>query len=178
MEYTAITIEEMRQLLKRDKGWYETKNPTVHEHVFECPVKFWHGAVIKVFTSINRHDGNGRRKGGDAIKVVAVNLHNDRGLHTAVRVLRVKGWRENLRNAVVRVLRDLHGRRPQLVRLNEQEIIIELRGLDSQLSPENLYEDGNIDHSQARGKREKLQARWKVLETALGRQITLAELYT
>ena len=109
MRYVNVTIEEMQQHLRADKGWYEVNHPG-HEHVFQCSVKFWDGAVVKVFTSINKHNGLGRRKGGDAIRVVAVDLKNNRGLHKAVRVLRVEGWRDNLKNAIVGVLKNLYQR--------------------------------------------------------------------
>lgn len=110
MRYTEINIDEMRQLLRTEKGWYEASH-SGFEHVFECPVRFWDGAVVKVFTSINKHNGAGRRKGGDCIRVCAVDLRGNRGLHKSVRVLRVMGWRDNLKNAVVGILRELHKRK-------------------------------------------------------------------
>jgi hypothetical protein len=112
MRYTEIKIEEMRDLLKQDKGWFEPKN-TAHEFVFEYKVPFWDGAVVQVYTSINKHNGFGRRKGKDCIRVVGVDLKNQRGLHRAIRVLRVSGWRDNLKVAVTKVLKDLYQRKPR-----------------------------------------------------------------
>lgn len=111
MRYTAITIEQMREHLRADKGWYEPPH-TGHEHVFQVDCPFWPGVVVKVFTSINKDNGNGRRKGGDVIKVCAVDLRNVRGLHRSIRVLRVEGWRDNLKKAVATIWHDLKRRAP------------------------------------------------------------------
>lgn len=111
MRYTEITIEEMRDRLKADKGWYEPVHPA-REYVFEYKVPFWEGAVVQVYSSISKKTGYGRFKGDDCIRVVAVDLKKNKGLHRSVRVLRVKGWRENLKIAVTKVLENLHQRRP------------------------------------------------------------------
>lgn len=114
MQSTQITIDEMRQFLKAEKGWYEPEPHPGFEHVFEVKVPFYPNAVIKVLTSINKHNGLSRKVGGDAIRVFAVDLKAKKGLHKTIKVLRVKGWKNNLQKAVVSIWRDLRERSNKL----------------------------------------------------------------
>jgi len=60
--------------------------------------------VIRVYTSIQKNTSIGRRNGGDAIRVCAVNTKTDRGLVKSRRVHRTQGWRDNLKSRVMDTL--------------------------------------------------------------------------
>ena len=115
MRYTNITIDEMRQHLRKEKGWYETDpTPSTKEFIFQYDIPFWQGAVVKVFSSISMRTNGARQCGTDVIRVCAVDLNKNVGLHKSIRVLRVEGWRDNLRRSVIAVLHDLFRRRPRV----------------------------------------------------------------
>ena len=56
--------------------------------------------------------------------------------------------------------------------MTNDEIMNKLAILVGQLSPENLYCDGEISHSQAMTKLKQIRKEWKALEKELGRTIT------
>jgi hypothetical protein len=59
----------------------------------------------------------------------------------------------------------------------ESELINRLKKIEGSLSPENLHCDGEISRTKAKQKERVLNAEKKVLEQALGRSLTTAELY-
>lgn len=60
---------------------------------------------------------------------------------------------------------------------DELELLEELREVELELSPENLYCDGEISHAAAQRKRVRLNKRRRVAVKALGREPTDAELW-
>lgn len=60
----------------------------------------------------------------------------------------------------------------------EHEILQEYRHVQCQLSPENLYCDGEISRAQARIKERRLMVRLAELEAELGRQPSDVEIYS
>jgi len=59
----------------------------------------------------------------------------------------------------------------------DAEILRDLRGVEGELSPENLFCDGEISHAQGRKKERALLARRAKLLKELGREPTGRELY-
>ena len=110
--YTNVTIEQMREMLRSDKGWKESTGDgsqyNTKEQVFSCPLKRYPFILLRVYTGIV--DGQSRAVGQDAIRVCAVNLKTQRGFVKAKRVHRVEGWRDNLKKRVIQVITDAHGR--------------------------------------------------------------------
>ena len=104
--FTTITFAEMSDLLKAEKGWTISEQ-YAHEYVFEYAVPFWPGVVVKVFTSVNRHNNNSRGYAGDAIRVVAVDTVQNRGIRKMPHVKRTQNWRQNLKDRVVDCLKSL-----------------------------------------------------------------------
>lgn len=104
-----ITLSEMREFLRPDRGWSEPKlSFRCEEHVFDwSPFPDRPHVVIRVYSSISRFSGVSRKVGGDAIRVCAVDLKQGRGLRSSVRVHRVAGWRENLKERVLNIRADL-----------------------------------------------------------------------
>ncbi len=108
--YCPITIEEMRNHLKSDKGWVEEQN-RLGEAVFTYSLKKTNGSiVIRVYSSINPQVGVSREAGEDAIRVCAVNTLNDRGFIKSARVYRTKNWRDNLQKRVVDTIKAAQNR--------------------------------------------------------------------
>lgn len=106
--YTNVTIEQMREILRVDKGWKETHEPKTKETVFYCPLVRYPFVHLKVYTGIV--EGQSRGVGKDAIRVCSVNMKYKSGWIKAKRVHRVEGWRDNLKKRVVQVITDSHGR--------------------------------------------------------------------
>lgn len=104
-----ITLSEMREFLRADRGWSEPPLQFVcREHVFDwSPFPDRPEVVIRVYSSILKATGLSRPVGGDAIRVCAVDLKAKRGLRSSVRVHRVAGWRENLKERVLNIRADL-----------------------------------------------------------------------
>ena len=64
-----------------------------------------------------------------------------------------------------------------MARKTEAQLLDELRTVECELSPENLYCDGEITRAAAARKRVKLNKRWAAAVKALGREPTEAELW-
>ena len=60
---------------------------------------------------------------------------------------------------------------------DELELLEELREVELELSPENLFCDGEITRAAAMRKKKKLEKRWDCAIKALGREPTEAELW-
>lgn len=99
--YTEISIEEMDNFLKEDKGWQ--KNISGYEYVYDYKMKHF-PVLIKVMSSVSVVSAKGRNKGSDAIRVFAVQIDKNgkviKGLLSSKRVYRTENWRENLEKAV------------------------------------------------------------------------------
>ena len=103
MKFYPISIEEMREAFSQStdsgKRWVETQ--VGHEMVFDF--EFAPKAYIRVFTAITVGRSETRAKGSDAIRVVAFESRENKGLVKSMRVLRVIGWHANLRKAILTV---------------------------------------------------------------------------
>jgi hypothetical protein len=111
-----MTIAQMREVLRPDKGWRDVAQAidAVHgrgEHILEWGFKKYPGVILRVYTSIDRATGVARDKGNDAIRVCAVNTNTDRGLVKSKRVLRVNNWRANLKHRVWEVMNVVRAQR-------------------------------------------------------------------
>jgi hypothetical protein len=106
--YVIISADEMRSLLKIEKGWRETTQN--NEMVFEYTLKNYPFIKIKVFSSIRKDNGFGRKIGADAIRCCAVDMRNDRGYIKAGRINRTTNWRDNLKARILEVISDAENR--------------------------------------------------------------------
>lgn len=101
MKYTIVTLQEIETVLKAEKGWRKTESRK--ETVFVFPLTTRPHIIIKVYSSISTNQTNCRDKGTDAIRVCAVDTQKNIGWVKARKVLRVEGWKNNLKNAVIDV---------------------------------------------------------------------------
>lgn len=107
--YKDISINEMRDFLRSDKGWTESQSDgNTKEAVFNYNLKNHPFILVRVYTGIK--DGQSRDVGRDAIRVCAVNLQTDRGWIKSKRVHRVNGWQLNLKNRICQVIKDSNDR--------------------------------------------------------------------
>jgi len=103
-QYTAISLAEMDNALRADKGWTRSVQGRAREHVYSYTLKGDSGIQIKVWSSIHVDNSQARGVGRDAIRVCAV--RGNFGYIKSTRVHRVGGWRNNLRNRVMSVIRE------------------------------------------------------------------------
>jgi hypothetical protein len=108
--YQMVTIEEMKEVLKAEKGWVRTTEPRSCEYFFEFPLSNSPHIVIKVASSITAN-GISRGVGKDAIRVFAVDTQKQKGYISTKRVYRIGTWRDNLRKAVTAVYESAKARR-------------------------------------------------------------------
>lgn len=99
MRYKNISLQEMRDFLKIEKGWNESVQGK--EVVFSYNLKSFPFIVIKVYSGIKMETGISRGCGQDAIRVCAVNTKTNQGWISTARVYRVEGWMENLHKRVL-----------------------------------------------------------------------------
>ena len=96
--YQQIELADVQDVLKAAKGWKPYNSHK--EYVYDWAVPSLNGVVIRVYTSVSKLNGQGRRCGGDAIRVCAVNTLTNRGLVKSRRVHRTQNWRDNLKSRV------------------------------------------------------------------------------
>lgn len=99
--YKNITLEDMKDVLRADKGWKLVIEPNSKEYLFDFPLSNSPHIVVKVYSGIT-FDGNSRGCGKDAIRVFAVDIKNRKGYIKTKRVYRIGNWETNLRKAVTK----------------------------------------------------------------------------
>jgi len=106
-KFTNITLDEMTtDVLKPAKGWKEV-DVNAKEYVFDWTLPRWPGIVVRVYTSISKGSGQGRRKGADAIRICAVDTELNKPLRKFKRLHRVKNWRDNLKARLLEAVQSL-----------------------------------------------------------------------
>lgn len=100
--YCQISADEMRGMLKIEKGWREAV--CGREIVFSYNLKCRREIEIKVFSSIKMDSGMGRDCGKDAIRIAAVNIARNVGWIKTCRVNRTTNWRDNLKARILEVI--------------------------------------------------------------------------
>lgn len=103
MRYVQIPVQDMRSFLQPVKGWMETISG--NEIVFTYNLKSFPFIQIKIFSGIKSSDQTSRDCGKDAIRVCAVNVKQNKGWIKVSRVYRIEGWKANLQNRVMEVIR-------------------------------------------------------------------------
>jgi hypothetical protein len=113
--FYPVTIEEVRDLLKKENGWNEETGAKDKEAVFQYHLRNYPNVLVKVYTGIKKDSGQSRKVGKDAIRVCAVRIEKGefKGFIKAKRVHRVQGWRENLKNRAIQVIQQAKTRAGQ-----------------------------------------------------------------
>jgi hypothetical protein len=128
--YQSITLSEMLDTIRPDKGWVEADPATLpsgcKERVYDWPIPgFSKVAHLRVYTSISLTETVTRPVGADAIRVCAVafGASGTYGYIKAKRVHRVTGWAKNIRERLLDVYVEAKNR---LVRHDAQKTLYEL----------------------------------------------------
>jgi hypothetical protein len=100
--YTPVTLNEMKEVLRADKGWRLITEPSSREYIFEFPLSNSPHIVVRIMTSIIE-SGVSRDCGKDAIRVYAADIKNAKGYIKTRRVYRIGTWRENLKRVATEV---------------------------------------------------------------------------
>lgn len=108
--YTNVTLAEIENVLRTDKGWKKVVTGGTREYVFEFPLSTSPWIVVRVCSGIIEN-GNSRGCGKDAIRVFAVNKKTDKGWISTKRVYRIGTWEKNLRKAVTNCFNEAKNRR-------------------------------------------------------------------
>lgn len=102
--YVDVTEMEFDNLLKNDKGW--TKEIYGSEYLYSFQTKKNPDILVKVYSSVTKN-GVGKKCGGDAIRICAVNTKTQRGIMKAKRVYRTPGWEERVKERVIEILNNI-----------------------------------------------------------------------
>jgi hypothetical protein len=108
--YHNITIEEINEILRADKGWLTKFEPGTKEIIKEFPLSESPHIVIRVCTGI-LPSGKSRGCGKDAIRVYALDTNSGKGYIKTKRVYRIGTWSKNLHRVVVDCFYQALGRR-------------------------------------------------------------------
>lgn len=102
--YVDVTELEFDSLLKSEKGWTKEVQGSEWVYVYRSVKK--PDIIVKVFSSVTKK-GIGRKRGGDAIRVCAVNTRTNKGVWKCKRVHRVPGWEDRVKERVLETLQNI-----------------------------------------------------------------------
>ena len=105
-----VTLDDMKALLKADKGWNLKIEPRSAELFFEFPLTKSPHIVVRVASGIIMN-GQSRGCGKDAIRVFAIDTKAGKGYIKTKRVYRIGTWEKNLTKAVTNCFEDAKRRR-------------------------------------------------------------------
>lgn len=103
--YVVVTELEFDNLLKPEKGW--RKEIKGNEYVYSVTSKRNPNVVVLVYSSLSTDKGTGRKCGGDAIRICAVNTLYNKGIMKSKRVYRTPGWDERVKERVIETLKKI-----------------------------------------------------------------------
>ena len=106
--FTNITLNDFRSFLQAEKGWRE--ETVGNEVVFCYRLVNYLFIQIRVYSSIRLNELNIRGLGEDAIRISAVNLNTNKGWIKTGRVNRTQGWKNNLKEKILLVIRQSKAR--------------------------------------------------------------------
>lgn len=108
--FCNVTLQDMKKVLKADKGWTITNEPNSKEYIFQFPLTNTPHIIIRVCSGITS-DGNSRGCGKDAIRIYAVDIKNHKGYIKTKRVYRIGTWKKNLTKSVMTCFKQAKARR-------------------------------------------------------------------
>jgi len=108
--YQTVTLDDLRSVLREDKGWKMLTEARSREYFFAFPLSASPHIEVRVASSITE-DGFSRGCGKDAIRVFAVDTKANKGYISTKRVYRIGTWEKNLRLAVTNCFEKAKARR-------------------------------------------------------------------
>ena len=98
--FCNVTLNEMQDVLREDKGWELRTEDSSREYFFSFPLSTSPHIQIRVASGITAN-GQSRSCGKDAIRVFAVDTAAKKGFIKTKRIYRIGTWEKNLRAAVL-----------------------------------------------------------------------------
>ena len=98
--YTNITQEEFEKALAETEHKFELVDyDWTKELIYESPS---HNGefIVRVYSSLNRSDGQARDKGSDAIRTVVIHQDTGRPVLSSKRTNRIQTWKKNLKQKI------------------------------------------------------------------------------
>jgi hypothetical protein len=111
--YHNVTMDELREVLKEEKGWFRNIPEGSQEYAFDFKLSNAPHIVVRVCSGITM-TGYSRGCGKDAIRVFALDTQANRGYIKTKRVYRIGSWSKNLRAAVLNCFNQSIARRDRL----------------------------------------------------------------
>lgn len=108
--YVEVTELEFDALLQSAKGW--NKEVKGNEYVYSYALKKQPNVSILVYSTVTP-TGLGRKCGGDAIRICAINTKTNKGVRKSVRVYRVAGWEQRTQDKIVAMIKDITEPKPK-----------------------------------------------------------------
>lgn len=105
-----VSLEEMKSVLRSDKGWELKTEDRSREYFFSFPLSSSPHIQIRVASGITAN-GHSRGCGKDAIRVFAVNTETNKGYISTKRIYRLPTWEKNLKAAVMNCFEQAKARR-------------------------------------------------------------------
>lgn len=103
--YVVVTELEFDNLFKPEKGWRKVIKG--NEYVYTYTSTKNPKIDVLVYSSLSTDKGTGRKCGGDAIRVCAVNTVSKKGIMKSKRVYRTPGWDERVKERVIETLKKI-----------------------------------------------------------------------
>jgi len=108
-----VSLEEMKSVLRSEKGWMIQTEPRSREYFFAFPLSSSPHIQVRVASGITTN-GQSRGCGKDAIRVFAVDTKMNKGYISTKRIYRLPTWEKNLRTAVMNCFEQAKVRREGL----------------------------------------------------------------
>lgn len=105
--YVTILESEFDNIFKSEKGWCKELSGQAQEIVYTKNLKSKPYYQVKIFSSISKSDGLGRKLGKDSIKVAAINTSTNRGIIKTKRINRTENWDKRVTERVIDVWNQL-----------------------------------------------------------------------
>ena len=101
--YCIILEGEFDKIFKSERGWKKELSGMAQEIVYTKTLKTKPWLMVKVYSSIHKSDGIGRKCGADSIKICAINTNTNRGILKTNRIHRTKNWEKRVTDRVIEV---------------------------------------------------------------------------
>ena len=108
--FCNVTLDDMKNVLRPEKGWQIQTEPRSKEYFFAFPLSNSPHIQVRVASGITLN-GFSRGCGKDAIRVFAVDTKANKGYIGTKRVYRIGTWEKNLRQAVMNCFDQAKNRR-------------------------------------------------------------------
>ena len=105
--YVTILESEFDNIFKAERGWTKELSGQAQEIVYTKNLKTKPNLQVRVYSTIHKDSGLGRKVGADSIKVCAINTVLNRGVIKTKRIHRTENWDKRVADRVIDVWNQL-----------------------------------------------------------------------